>query len=71
MKVVRVPEAAVTGWKCAACACELTPQAVKMQYMEGIFEVELLGCPRCGLVLVPEPLATGKMHQVEMLLEDK
>lgn len=71
MGAVRVPEAEVTGWTCAACDGELVYQEVTMQYMDGLFQVELLGCPRCGLVLVPEALAQGKMHQVEQLLEDK
>jgi hypothetical protein len=71
MNVVRVPEAEVQGWKCAACDRELTYQAVSLQYMDGLFQVELLGCPQCGLLLVPEKLAQEKMHQVELLLEDK
>jgi hypothetical protein len=28
-------------------------------------------CPKCGIVLIPENLAMGKMNQVEHLLEDK
>ena len=28
-------------------------------------------CPSCGMVLVPEELATGKMLEVEKILEDK
>lgn len=71
MSAVRVPEAEVKGWKCAACDGELVFREVTMQYMDGLFQVELLGCPRCGLVLVPEALAQGRMHQVEQLLEDK
>jgi len=35
------------------------------------FPVELPKCPRCGLVYIPEALATGKMQQVEAALEDK
>jgi hypothetical protein len=71
MSAIRVPEAEVRGWKCAACDCELIYREVTMQYMDGLFHIELLGCPQCGQVLVPEPLAQGKMHQVEQLLEDK
>jgi hypothetical protein len=71
MSAIRVLEADVQGWKCDACDCELLYQPVTMQYMDGMFQVELLGCPQCGLLLVPEKLAQGKMHQVELLLEDK
>lgn len=71
MSAIRVPEAEVQGWKCAACGCELTYQEVSMQYLGGLFQVELLGCRKCGQVLVPEQLAQGKMHQVEQVLEDK
>jgi hypothetical protein len=71
MNSIQVAEADVQGWKCAVCNCDLTYQAVTMQYMEGLFQVELLGCPQCGQLLVPEQLAQGKMHQVELLLEDK
>ena len=28
-------------------------------------------CPECGFVLVPEELATGRMLEVEKILEDK
>jgi len=33
--------------------------------------VELPACAVCGLVLVPEALALGKMLEVEKILEDK
>lgn len=71
MSAIRVPEAAVQGWKCAACGCELTYQEVAMQYLGGLFQVELLGCRTCGQVLVTEQLAQGKMQAVEQVLEDK
>jgi hypothetical protein len=33
--------------------------------------VTLPSCPRCGLVLISEDLATGKMAEVESALDDK
>jgi hypothetical protein len=39
--------------------------------MGGTYVVELLKCPRCGLVFIPEDLALGKMAEVEQILEDK
>lgn len=71
MSAIRVPEAEVKGWKCAACGGELTYQEVSMQYLGGLFQVELLGCQKCGQALVTEQLAQGKMHEVEQVLEDK
>ena len=54
MSALRVPEAEAQGWKCAACGVELTYQEVSMQYLGGLFQVELLGCRECGQVLVTE-----------------
>lgn len=71
MSVIKVPEADAAGWKCADCDAELTPQAVELEYLDSLFNVELPACPECGMVFIPEGLALGKMNQVEHLLEDK
>jgi hypothetical protein len=42
-----------------------------VSYLGNSFPVELMCCPNCGLVLVPEDLALGKMVEVEKALEDK
>jgi len=60
-----------TKWKCGKCGAELQPMKVNLTYLEGNFEVELLKCPSCGMVLITEDLATGKMLEVEKSLEDK
>ena len=60
-------------WRCA-CAGELhrpEPRAVEVGYLGGVFNISLLACPDCGLALVPEDLALGRMAEVERLLEDK
>jgi hypothetical protein len=44
---------------------------VELEYLGSLFNVELPACPGCGMVLIPESLALGKMNQVEHLLEDK
>jgi hypothetical protein len=44
---------------------------VNVTYLGANFPIELLKCPGCGIVYVPESLATGKMEQVEQSLEDK
>jgi uncharacterized Zn finger protein len=57
--------------ECARCHQALVPAKVVVTYLGHEFPVELLRCPGCGKVHVPEALATGKMLQVEELLEDK
>jgi hypothetical protein len=59
------------GWSCATCGGELEIAKVGFSYMKGNFEVDLPACRGCGLVLVPEELATGKMADAERILEDK
>jgi hypothetical protein len=49
----------------------LQPGKVDISYLGNSFPVELLKCPNCGLVLIPEELALGKMAEVEKALEDK
>ena len=58
-------------WRCGGCDLELTPGKVNLDYMGSRFTVELMKCPDCGFVYIPEDLATGKMAEVELILEDK
>lgn len=60
-----------TGWSCSACGGELEITKVGFTYMKGNFEVDLPACRSCGMVLVSEELATGKMAAAERILEDK
>lgn len=62
---------ATTEWVCASCGGELEIVKVGFSYMKGNFEVDLPACRDCGLVLVSEELATGKMADAERILEDK
>jgi hypothetical protein len=62
---------AYQGWVCADCGEPLKPGKVDIAYLGSSFPVELLKCPKCGLVLIPEELALGKMAEVEKALEDK
>ena len=64
------PEGA-TAWSCACCGRELEVVKVAFTYMKGNFEVPLPACPACGLVMIPEELAMGKMAEAERILEDK
>jgi RNase P subunit RPR2 len=56
---------------CEKCRIPLSLGKVTVSYLGSEFPVELLRCPSCGTVFVPEELATGKMLQVEQALEDK
>jgi len=57
--------------RCGKCNEELVKAKATASYMGAEFPIELLRCPQCGFVYVPEELATGKMLQVEQALEDK
>lgn len=58
-------------WTCAKCGVKLEPAPVTVEYLGNEFTAELPACPKCGLVLVSEEVATGKMAEVEQILEDK
>jgi len=58
-------------WTCGSCGRPLETVKVAFTYMKGNFEVELPACGACGLVLISEDLALGKMAQAERILEDK
>lgn len=59
------------GWVCYRCNKALEIQKVRLQYMRMIFALDLPTCPDCGLFMVSEELATGKMAEAEQVLEDK
>ena len=56
---------------CERCNLELVKAKVKLTYLNMRFEEELYKCPKCSQVFVPEQLATGKILDVEMALEEK
>ncbi len=60
-----------TQWVCVKCNLPLVSGQVMAAYLDSAYPVELLKCPQCGLVLIPEELALGKMVEVEKTLEDK
>jgi hypothetical protein len=59
------------GWICNRCKVSLEVQKVRLQYSRTIFALDLPACPRCGMILIEEELATGKMAEAEQVLEDK
>ena len=66
-----ISSADLDSWECAACGAPLTTGKVMISYLGSSFPVDLLKCPSCGLVFIPEDLALGKMLEVEKSLEDK
>jgi Zn-finger nucleic acid-binding protein len=58
-------------WICDLCQVPIKLAKVKVKYLDGNFEVELMQCPLCHQVFIDEALALGKMVEVEKGLEDK
>lgn len=56
---------------CVKCGLTLVVGKVTVSYLGNSFPVDLMRCPGCGFIYVPEALAAGKMLQVEQALEDK
>ncbi len=59
------------AWICGGCGEKLAPGPATLEYMGSEFCVTLMRCPACGLTLISEELALGRMLRVERLLEDK
>ncbi|MEN6410308.1 MAG: DVU_1557 family redox protein [Anaerolineaceae bacterium] len=64
-------QTAPVQWICSNCNVPLETGQVMVSYLGNAYPVDLLRCPHCGLVLVPEDLALGRMIEVEKALEDK
>lgn len=60
-----------SSWQCCHCKIPMNTGKVKITYLGNDFNIDLLKCPECCLVLVPEDLAVRKMLEVEQSLEDK
>jgi hypothetical protein len=58
-------------WICNRCRLPLEVKTVRLQYLRTIFALNLPSCPQCGMILIDEELATGKMAEAEQALEDK
>lgn len=58
-------------WICNRCQVPVEVQTVRLQYARVIFAIHLPACPRCGMILIGEDLATGKMAEAEQAIEDK
>jgi len=56
---------------CSKCGVPLEPAETKFSYLGHDFTHAVPKCPVCGQVCLPEELVTGKMAEVETMLEDK
>lgn len=56
---------------CYTCQKELAPAKTNLSYLGISFPADILRCPECGQVYIPEDLARGRLAAVEMQLEDK
>ena len=56
---------------CRKCGLEMKPEKTFFDYLDHNFHTDLLRCPSCGEVYIPETLVRGRMAQVEQELEDK
>jgi len=59
------------GWVCNRCKVAVEIRTVRLQYLRTIFALDLPACPQCGMILIDEELAVGKMAEAEQALEDK
>ena len=59
------------NWLCEPCGTPLGIKKVELSYLNSVFHVELPVCPKCGMVMIEEELACGRILEVEKLLEDK
>ena len=67
----QMSQAQSAQWECAKCGVPLEAGKVTVEYLGNAYPVDLHKCPQCGLVMVSEELALGKMAEVEKTLEDK
>ena len=56
---------------CGRCRVPLTMQSTTLTYLGHQVKQDLPRCPICGEIYLSEELVTGKMRDVEKMLEDK
>lgn len=56
---------------CSKCGVELELLEVSAEYLGHHFSEKLPRCPECGQIFVSEELASGKIADVELTLEQK
>jgi len=56
---------------CCRCNKELKPEKTYFNYLGHSYYADIMKCPDCGEVYIPEELVKGRMSEVEAMLEDK
>jgi len=56
---------------CDKCKLEMEEIEASFSYLDRTFRHKVLRCPECGQVVLSEELVTGRMSEVESLMEDK
>lgn len=56
---------------CDKCKVELSELEVQFSYLGKSFRHKVSRCPQCGQVCLPEELVSGRMSEVESMMEDK
>ncbi|MGI6766479.1 MAG: DVU_1557 family redox protein [Lentihominibacter sp.] len=56
---------------CEKCRVELEMIEVAFDYLSRSFRHKVPRCPECGQVSLPEDLVTGKIADVESMIEEK
>jgi predicted RNA-binding Zn-ribbon protein involved in translation (DUF1610 family) len=56
---------------CFQCQKELQLIKTYLSYLGHSFYADILKCPECGEVYIPEELVKSRIAEVEMQLEDK
>lgn len=67
----QIPDESKQNWICGKCGSPLEIASVNITYLGSSYPVNLSICKKCKRPLVPVELATGKMLEVEKLMEDK
>lgn len=56
---------------CALCHVKLQPRKLNLDYLGHRVTHEFYCCPVCGQPYIPEEIVSGRMREVETMLEDK
>lgn len=56
--------------QCSKCRVSPLPAHLALSYLNRTFHCEVLRCPNCGQVYLPEQFITGKVREVETRIED-
>lgn len=56
---------------CDRCKVEMEEIDANFSYLDRTFRHKVSRCPQCGQVVLSEDLVTGRMSEVEALIEEK